>query len=762
MCPIPAAPEGQPALNELRPLNHDYHRRLRKRLRDNPEAVEFLRQHGLSSETVAHFGLGLSLPYASRKVRLVQADALVYPVIGIDGAFYSKYGYYNIPGVTRGPEHAVGWAHGEPRACYAEAPTTQTSLFICERADEMWLLWQSIQNSRLASELLPATTTHGAAFPAEWADKDFWRRWEQVYCSYPDDELHRVKVTEMARVSGRYICRVPAPKDGSGRVTFIPPRDPETLACLLKEGLIVSPDADGEAGLSDVAAGRLPYDPININGAYHNGHLYYPVRVLRREAEIGRSRGGEETARYVERLETVVVRSDRSAHTAAHTPAPRGTGEEERVLRLTDGTLIDRAPRPNRFATWSWASIKSYLDGRADTRTLGEILRDVLPYLKSAVALPRAEDYALLALAVPVTYAQAVFDHVPLIHVCGPASSGKSALGRAMADLCANAYLFAQAPVRWAAQAVDEARGLTVVDDADRLTRSGAGGAGHLIRALVRAHDKGATYCQATGVQSAGGGALRLYGVKVVVSRQGFAGVPAGASIRIRTRRLSATTAEEYLAAPAVEGAGLARLRDELHTWTFEHAETIASYYRNIYTADADLFGRVAAPLRVMAALSADEALLADLELALGSRARAAFDHEDPEVVLRHAVNNLIRQGYRTISTTHLALEMRRLLAEAAGATHLPEFPEWATPEWAGRALRRLGLVGPAKERRARLHGANLRFCEIRPPATEGATGDHAPVAPSVVRGPTDFCGACAACVYDSAGCAIKARRGVS
>lgn len=44
--------------------------------------------------------------------------------------------------------------------------------------------------------------------------------------------------------------------------------------------------------------------------------------------------------RQTERLETVVVKSDQTVHTMAIRPAPKGTRFEDRVLRLTDGTLV--------------------------------------------------------------------------------------------------------------------------------------------------------------------------------------------------------------------------------------------------------------------------------------------------------------------------------------------------------------------------------------------------------------------------------------
>lgn len=747
-----ASHEEQIILKELQPLNHDYHRRLCKRLRDNLDAIQCLRKRGLSAETVAHFGLGLSLPYTRRKIQCVQADALVYPVIGIDGAFYSKYGYYNLRNLSQNPEHEIAWAHGEPRATYAEARTTHTQLFICSRADELWLLWQSMQGSELSGKLLLATTTHGAAFPVEWTDKEFWKSWERIYCSYPGDEIGRIKLTKLAHDTGRFISCVQTPDDKGA--------DQTAFAGLLTEAQVISPD--GEEALSEFSAGRHTYDPVNINGAYHDGHLYYSARALRRQTEINRSRSGSETARFVERIETVVVRSDRTAHTAQHSPAPRGTIEDERVLRLTDGTLIDRAPRPNRFGTWSWTSIKDYLDGVSTTRPLGHILKDITLHLKSSVFLPRAQDYTILTLLVPVVYAQAIFECVPLLFINGPADSGKSTLGRTLADVCANAHHCTRIPLKTALEVVDEARGLTVIDDIEKIDQRNSAN-NEIIQVLLRGFDKAASLRAGVRLKSLRIPPLNIYGVKAIISRQSFAGIPDAATLRIRTQKWTIKQAADVTSDQLSSGGGaeLEKLRDEIHTWTFTHVETITSLYQSMYREDADLTERVTAPLRVMAAISADEELQSDLEIALGNHDRRSFAHQDPQVVIGHALRNLIEEGYDKISILHLTLEIRRLLAGASGAAHLSEFPAWSTPGWVARMALRLRLIHPDQSYRLRFRGMHLRFYLIDASRAEELMGGDMPSIDErpVIKSPTDFCGECSECVYNSVGCSISLHR---
>jgi hypothetical protein len=74
-----------------RPLNFEFNARLRKRLRDNKRAVQYLTHRGLTLDTIDAFGLGLSAPYSSKKSGNEHADALMYPLRNRQGKFYNKY-----------------------------------------------------------------------------------------------------------------------------------------------------------------------------------------------------------------------------------------------------------------------------------------------------------------------------------------------------------------------------------------------------------------------------------------------------------------------------------------------------------------------------------------------------------------------------------------------------------------------------------------------------------------------------------------------
>jgi hypothetical protein len=95
----------------MRPFNPEFNARLKKLLRENKRAIQYLSNRGITTESIEYFNLGLSAPYRSKRSGQEHADALVYPLRGSDGRFYNRYGYYDVPGVTRKPSKgAVGRA----------------------------------------------------------------------------------------------------------------------------------------------------------------------------------------------------------------------------------------------------------------------------------------------------------------------------------------------------------------------------------------------------------------------------------------------------------------------------------------------------------------------------------------------------------------------------------------------------------------------------------------------------------------------------
>lgn len=749
-----------------RPLNPDYHSTLRKRLRENAQAVEYLAGRGLEAETINYFGLGLSAPYLNRKTGEEQRDALVYPIRGRDGKFINKYGYYNIPGVTQNPVDKNGWMAGEVRTYYATSEEGKKSIFVCEGAKDVWRTWQALEGSELGDGLLLVTSTHGTSFPDSWKDPSFWAKWENVYFGQDGDEAGDHVAFKLSELTGRECRRVVVPKWFGKDWTdyWQSGGDLNEFTGLLAEAPPVSLTVQGDEESLINGYGRFAYKPLNINGAYHNGHLYYTAQVLHREVDLQRKESGEEVVVDVERLETVVIRSDRTVHTAQWAPSPRGTRERDRVLRLSDGTLIDREPHANKYGTWSWPAVNSYLEGTSKTRPLGEILQDVMQHLKSSVWLPYEEDYAILALTVPVTYAQRIFESVPLIFLNGPAGSGKSEMGRAMARICANAYVCGQSSAASIARFIDESQGFVVLDDLEVIGQKG-GDFTELIQALKLSYNKTTAVKLWTDVKTMRTQLLDFYGVKMINNTQGADQILSTRMLRIQTRKLPENVKKGFGGLLPTDSQKLQSLRDELHVWTFENVALIETEYKALYPKGSDRSDEITAPLRVMACLAGDLELRSQLEVALTRQKQKSLDLDDPKEVLHEALKNLIAQGYDMISITHLVLEMRNLISQDYGKSFTNEIPEWARPEWVGRMLRSFDLIdtNPERSKRIRVYGANLRFYPIHPSYLDEVKGWYEAQGTIIPIGthedPTDFCQVCDNCPFRALACEIMSRR---
>jgi hypothetical protein len=517
--------------------------------------------------------------------------------------------------------------------------------------------------------------------------------------------------------------------------------------------------------------GVYAYDPIDINGAFHNGHLYYPVRILHKDCEITRIESGEEAVQAVEWLETVVVRSDRTFHRTAWIAAPRGKRFQDRVLRLDDGTLIDREPQPNKYGTWSWHSIKNYLDGNHTVRPLSEIIRDVITHLRAGVWLPYDEDYILLALTVPVTYTQNVFESVPLLFTNGPKGSGKSGLGRAMALVCANSFICGQSSAASIARFIDESRGFVVLDDLEMIASRG-GEFSELVQALKLSYTKKTATKLWTDVKTMRTKQLNFYGVKMINNTQGADDILSSRMLRIQTRRLPDYCKEEFLQRTPLDPLALIDLRDDLHTWAFESVAKIDEEYRKQFPKITDRAQEIEAPLKVMALLAGDDELMAGLEVALARQRLTAADPDDPRALLREALKGLVAQGYVQFSPTHLLMEMRSFTHRDLDKSYASEIPEWSRVEWVGRMLRSHDLIDPDPQthERKRLFGANLRLyhahrdfvAEVMKEYEDEMRekyGHESAAMPVGTERWDAFCQGCASCPYKHVGCEIMPRR---
>lgn len=747
----------------MRRLNLEFNAKLKKRLRDNKKAIQYLTNRGLTIDTIDHFGLGLSTPYYSKKSGREQVDALVYPLRGYDGKFHNKYGYYNIPDVTLNPLESNGWISGDDRTYYSDSAASKKLVFVCQSVMDLWRHWQSLSATGFRTDLLLISATREASFPEEWKEPSFWAGWETIFLGHDSDAAGEQIAQQVAELIGRDARRVRVPTHfGKDWTAFWQGgADPSEFTSLLRDAPVFSLHVQS---CSEEAHGygRFAYRPVNIGGAFHNGHLYYTVQILNRTPDVISRENGRNIIRDVERLETVVVRSDRTIHSAVSTAAPKGTREKDRVMRLTDGTLIDREPQPNKYGTWSWASIKAYLDGKSKARSLGEILRDVTAHLRASVWLPHEEDYSILTLIVPITFAQAIFDSVPLVFINGPAGSGKSELGRAMARICANAYICGQSSAASIARFIDESRGFVVLDDMEAIGSRG-GQFSELVQALKLSYNKATAVKLWTDMKTMRTQLLDFYGVKMINNTRGTSEILGSRMLRIQTRKVPEDIRKEFGELLPAESEKLNRLRDELHSWTFDNVRRIEKEYRTLYPKTPDRFDEINAPLKVMASLAGDNELSSQLEIALTRQNQQAQKFDNPKELLQEALKNLVAQGYEIVSTTHLVLEMRRLISQS-GNSFVDDIPEWVRSEWVGRMLRTLGLIedDPDSFRRMRVYGMNLRFYSIRDVylsrVKEWFEGRNMEISIGTKR-PTDFCDDCGSCIYSTLNCEIMSKR---
>ena len=534
---LASPPHGDPP----RPLAGEWHRRLEYRFWSTPAAPTYWRGRGLDDETLKHFRLGLTRP----KEGTQSHDATVYPLIGGDGTPLQRFGYYAVPGLTAGARDSA-WFPG-PVSTYWALPRADAegrlrrTVLVVEGMKDAWAVWQHLRGTALGNLVAVVTSTHGTSVPPEWETRDFWEGFEAVYVGTDADgagDAFAVKIAACVGASrpGVSVQRVRVPADLARSTTpgtpakdwtdfFLSGKTVADLAQLLAAG-----NAMGET-LAPVAEGartnqigRMAYRPVDITASFVNGALYYPIDTLvRREDRRRDPETGEESVTVGEAIETVVIRSsDRTLHRAEQMPAPRGVPDGRRVWRLKpDGTMILQPPRQNRYATWSWESIEAWQHGQVKARPTRVLLADLEAHFRRSVWLPYDEDYTLLALTTVVTYVQAVFDAVPLILINGPAGTGKTTVGRAMALVAYNASIVGAVSAAAVARHIDETRGFVALDDLESIGAKGRAqdaAFGELVQALKLSYNKETATKTWVDAKTMRVETLQFFGVKVISS----------------------------------------------------------------------------------------------------------------------------------------------------------------------------------------------------------------------------------------------------
>jgi hypothetical protein len=332
-----------------------------------------------------------------------------------------------------------------------------------------------------------------------------------------------------------------------------------------------------------------------------------------------------------------------------------------------------------------------------------------------------------------------------------------------MARVCANAYVCGQSSAASVSRFIDESKGFVVLDDLEVIGEK-SGEFGELAQALKLSYNKTTAVKLWTDVRTMRTQLLDFYGVKMINNTRGADGILGSRMLRIQTRGIPEGLKAQFAGLAAMPDHRLAALRDELHTWAFENVAAVDEEYRLVSAKGTDRAEEITAPLRVMASLSGDAELKAQLERALSRQQQATFDAGNPIEVMKEALKRIVVQGYDTISITHLVLEMRDLVANVYGKSFNTDMAEWASPESVGRMLRREGLTDFSSEqlRRIRVKGANLRFYPVSAAFVEHVRTGYAKDGVEIEVGskkPQEFCRECDSCQYRTLDCEIMLRR---
>lgn len=758
----------------LSPLHDAFNRRLAKRLKESRPAMDWLTKvRGYDLSVTEFFRLGLSEPYRRKGTdEVVHSDVLVAPLLGRDGRFFGKYVYYLVPGVSldNRAERPKAWSAGEPRVYYGGKVTAEhTSIFICDGLKDLWAIWSALKGTDLIKHLALATSTNGGGIhPKEWQQPGYWDAWDRVYLGHDSDRPHPrtglaagdEHAKALARRAARQTHRVwpLGHKDWndyflSGKVAA----DFKTLleqASALDTRALEEPSKDGDLGFA-VANAEF------ASGTYRDGFLYYPVRVLNREID-------RDSGQKVERYENLVIRSDRTSHRAAVIPAPKGTPAEECVMRLLpDGMLLRERPRAAPYATWRWPAINAYLSGTTKPRPLAQMLEAVHLHLRARAWLPFEEDFMLLACTVVASYAQAIFDAVPLIMITGAKGSGKSALTEAVSELAMNCPPpVGQVSPATIARLINDTSGAMALDDLEKIAAKSTGDSQFhdLVQCLKLSYKKATANKHWTNMKTGKIETLGFYGIKFINNTLGADEILGSRMLRVQTYVMPESV---RLPDGALSPHERGNLRDSLHVWVMSNVDRIAQAYSAIFPNPSIRAEEIAAPLRVIAVLSESQRVQNDLEVALNRQGADSIPTVSTSEILREALIEIVqldarqRQLVRThMTVTEAKMRMAIMAEKNFGKNYLNEVSNIENPEWIGRQLNQLYAEPGSEPIRFRLNDSYLRGVELSQKFVKKAVAaggvDAASLVPS--SDPKAFCGACNSCDYQTV-CEMRFKR---
>jgi hypothetical protein len=740
----------------IQPAGPENLARLESNLRRNQAALQHLLDLGLTPASVSKFHLGIKEPYRRKGDGKLVRHALCYPVISCDGEPLGRYGCCAIPGLTENPPDQCTWGRGKPLTYYSGSVDGKTGLVVAGTCQDLWAIDERLMSSLLADQAVVIAPSYGPNIPDEWKRPEFWSSWAAVYFAQGIDPAGERMARDLVRLCGREVFRVRVPESaGPGWVEFFKSGGTgEQFLDLLKCAQILSSPAPEEGGSTD-QPGEFAANPVNINGAFVNGRLYYPFTVERRELERFGPKGGPGAERLVTSYVTKVIRSDGAVLDVVRLAAPRGTPRDRQVLALSDGTRIEKEPQPSHYATWHLDGIQEFIKAvrnnrPAPHRHLSELLADIMAHLRRSVWLPYDDDYTVLALYVALSFVYQVFDAVPLLMVRGDKGTGKSELGDAVARVSCNATIIGQGSAASVVRLLNEARGLVVLDDLESIGQVLEDAAFGDINQMLKLGYKKRTGHKAITDKNGKTTVFDFYGPKIINNTRGSDAILGSRAIHIQTRHISETKGREIILTGS-DPDDLIRLRDELHAWGMASANLIYENYMEFVETGHARQSEIAAPLRTIAKLSGDDHVKETLEAALGRQYRRSQRTEDPVDLLREAISNCIREGVtEKLSASQLLLELRLLAEENSVIPSALMSETWLQPEWVGHQLRIQNVLkAGVKTKRIRLYGLVTRIYVLGPEYVRMVLGENPTI--SYRLDPLAFCegNTCTKCRYD-------------
>lgn len=488
---------------------------------------------------------------------------------------------------------------------------------------------------------------------------------------------------------------------------------------------------------------RMGYDPVNLGATFHQGKLYYPVQTLvRTEAftETGHKR-------HSEHVDVVVIRSDRTLLNVQESEDAHG--KRSGIIRLTDGTLLQKRPEASPYASWGWDSIQRYLQGQYEHQSLKTLVTKIHRHLISRVWLPDEDDYWLLACAAVTSYIQAVFDAVPLILLVGTPGTGKSELGAGMTEVSCNSVMIGQSSPPTMLRVMDEARGLIVIDDLESIgVKGGAAGKekfSEMVQLLKTSYKKTSATKIVTNTKRKTE-VMNFFGVKIVSNTKGVDAILGSRMLHIGTGGIPKRDIAQFLARQGLSSEELIALRNDLHIWAFDNVRTVNEAYQEAVKGSSERDEEIAAPLRVIAGLAGLKDAQDALERALANQSSRKNTLSSPEEGLKVVMDKLVMEGATQLSITEISLRLRLIMNVK---TSQKQKLTWMQPEWVSKRIRAMGYVD-ASAGRKNLFGFQMRIVDISKEKRfeiQAFTSDK--------RDPFAFCAGCMKCPFKGYGCEI-------